>query len=485
MSLFAYPRLVEPGATHGFFLWLVVPRLTAISIICGAVVHLAAAGDLQSKVDALFEGNIGKDTPGAAVLTARDGKILLEKGYGLAQIDGQVPITCDTRFRIGSITKQFTAAAILKLQEQGRLSTSDPISMYIQDWPKGREVTLRHLLNHSSGIHNYTSKPGFQTNVAVATTLDALIESFKYDPYDFNPGDKFHYSNSGYVLLGHIIEKVTGETYASYLRRTLFEPLGMTNTGVYLSGAAITNEALGYSYEKGAVRRSLDWEMSNVAAAGNLYSTAKDLFRWNEALFNGKVLSAASTRAAFTVGVLAGDDPLNPEDTGYGFGWTVDRLNGLREISHGGELAGFGSYLLRIPDKNLTVIVLLNCVPQLPNLQQWSLARDIARRALGAELPPQEKAKPGTNLSSGAIDAIVGRYDMGGGMILTVSRENDRVFAEITGRKKVEILPQSDRTFIVSGGGAEATFVRNTKGQVGKAILKQGGDRIDAPKLNP
>jgi CubicO group peptidase (beta-lactamase class C family) len=461
---------------------LLVASCLASSTMLRAV---AASGppDLASQIDALFEGSVHSNTPGAAVLIVRDGKKLFEKGYGLAQVEARAPITSDTRFRIGSITKQFTAAAILKLQERGKLNVNDPISKYFPDWPKGREVTLRHLLTHSSGIHNFTAKPGFQTNVTVAIPLETLISSFKNDPYDFNPGEQFRYCNSGYVLLGAVIQKVSGQTYDSYLRETFFKPLGMKDTGVYRSGAPLTNEALGYSYEDGSVRRSVDWNMSNVACAGNLYSTARDLSRWNEALFAGTVLSAASLQAAFTVGVLVGDDPSHPEDTGYGYGWTIDRLNGAQEISHGGELAGFGSYLLRLPEFKLTVVVLLNCVPQLPNLQQWVLAREIARLALGPELPPEEKPKVAAHVPSAALDAITGRYDMRDGMTLTVTRENDRVFMEITGRKKFEILPKSDRTFFVGSGAAEATFVRNVSGQVVKAILKQGGDRIDAPKL--
>jgi CubicO group peptidase (beta-lactamase class C family) len=448
------------------------------------VVAASGPADLASQVDALFGDNVHSNTPGAAVLVARDGKKLLEKDYGLAQVEARTPITCDTRFRIGSITKQFTAAAILKLQEQGKLNVNDPISKYFPDWPKGREVILRHLLTHSSGIHNFTAKPVFQTNVTVATPLEALVSSFKNDPYDFIPGEQFRYCNSGYVLLGAVIEKASGESYASFLRKTFFKPLGMENTGVYPSAGSLTNEALGYSYENGSVRRSVDWNMSNVAAAGNLYSTARDLSLWNEALFGGRVLSAASLRAAFTVGVLAGDDPSHPEDTGYGYGWTIDRLNGAREISHGGELAGFGSYLLRLPEYKLTVVVLLNCVPQLPKLQQWMLAREIARLALGQELPPYEEAKVAAHVPDAALDGITGRYDMRDGMTLTITRENGRVYMEITGRKKFEILPKSDRTFFVESGAAEATFVRNMDGQVVKVILKQGGERIDAAKLN-
>ena len=335
----------------------------------------------------------------------------------------------------------------------------------------------------SSGIHNFTAKPAFEDARARPISLEKLVASFEHDPYDFNPGEKFSYCNSGYVLLGLIIHKVSGESYETYLRKTFFEPLGMNDTGVYPSGSPLPNQALGYSFENGAIRRAVDWDMSNVATAGELYSTAHDLFRWNEAMFSQKVISAQSMHTAFTVGVLKDDDPTHPEDTGYGYGWTIDRLNGAREISHGGELAGFGSYLLRLPDHKLTVVVLLNCVPHQPNLQQWALARQIARLALGGELPQEGKPKIATNLSPADLLAIAGQYNMGNGLLRTVTVEAGHVFGEIAGRKRFEILPKSDRDFFVESGSAQATFVRNANNQVVKAILKQAGDRIDAPKI--
>ncbi len=443
---------------------------------------LDGSHDLPIKVDALFADVVQSNRPGAAVLVARNGGIVLAKGYGLAQVETQIPITCDTRFRIGSITKQFTAAAILKLAEDGKLSIDDPLIKFVPDWPRGQEVTVRHLLTHSSGIHNFTAKADFKAHVRSPLPLEKLILSFKDDPYDFDPGEKYSYCNSGYVLLGSLVEKISGQTYASYLQKMFFEPLGMKDTGVYPSGAAIAHEALGYSYENGVVHRSVDWDMSNVAASGALYSTAHDLFRWNEALFGQKVLSAASMKTAFTVSVLKGDDPSHPEDTGYGCGWTIDRLNSLREISHGGELNGFGSYLLRMPDYHLTVVVLLNCVPQLPKLQQWVLAREIARQTLGPELPSPEIPKI-ADVAPSTLKTITGQYNLGNGLLMTVTMESNHVFAEITGRKRFELFPRSDRNFFVTDGNAEATFVRNSNNRVIKAILKQGGDRIDAPKL--
>ena len=256
----------------------------------------------------------------------------------------------------------------------------------------------------------------------------------------------------------------------------------MRDTGVYHPGMSPMGEAFGYSYTNGAVRRAVNWDMSKVATAGELYSTARDLYIWNEALFNHRVLSETSLQEAFTVGALKNDDPSHPEDSGYGLGWTIDRLNGAREISHGGELWGFGSYLLRLPDYRLTVVVLLNCAPHLPNVQQWVLAREIARRVLGPELPDDGTPKI-FNIAPVDLALIVGKYDLGGGAVMTVTTETNHVFAQITGHPRFEMFPKSDRNFFVPGGNAEASFVRNANNQVVKAILKQSGDRIDAPRL--
>jgi CubicO group peptidase (beta-lactamase class C family) len=438
--------------------------------------------DLEVKIDPLFSQIVQSNWPGAAVLAARDGKIIFDKGYGFAQVESQTTMTTDTRTRIGSITKQFTAAAIFKLAEARKLSIDDHVSKYIPDWPRGNEVTLRHLLTHCSGIHNFTGKAGYYEHVTEPISLENLVASFENDPFDFNPGEKYSYDNSGYVLLGYIIEKVTGQSYASYLQKAFFDPLGMTNTGVYHKGLPTDGEAFGYSYTNGAVMRAPNWDMSKVAGAGAIYSTAHDLYRWNEALFNHRVLSDISLKTAFTVGQLKLDDPTHPEVVGYGCGWTRDLLNGATEVSHGGELWGFGSYLLRLPDYKLTVIVLLNCAPHLPDLQQWVLAREIARRLMGPDLPNDGNQKM-FNIAPVDLARIVGKYTMGGGMVITVTTETNHAFAQITGRPRFEIFPKSDRSFFVPDGNAEATFVRNSDDRVVKAILKQSGDRIDAPKL--
>ena len=341
-------------------------------------------------VDALFGSVLQGRSPGATVLVAQDGRIQLERGYGLADVEGRVPVTAGTRFRIGSLTKQFTAAAILRLQEQGKLSVQDKLSKFIPDYPRGDEVTLHHLLSHTSGIHSYTNKPGFLETVTTSATPEALIDSFKNDAFDFDPGQKWLYSNSGYFLLGYIVEKASGQSYASYLRQTFFEPLGMRDTGVHVAGVPLEREALGYGFEQGEVKRAPDWNLSRAGGAGSLYSTVGDLYRWDEAVFTGKVLQPANLQTALTPVKVAGDDPAQAKESGYGYGWQIGQMRELQEISHGGGLAGFLSYLLRLPERRFTVAVLVNCAPPPPGIDPGRMANEIAELYLGETLLPRK-----------------------------------------------------------------------------------------------
>src|SRR5215472_4123668 len=212
--------------------------MTRATLLAAALPATAATAEARpaasQKADALLSGLIETNDPGLAVLVAQNGKILFEKCYGLADREHTVPVTPLTTFRIGSVTKQFTASAILKLQERGKLSVNDKLSKYIPDFPRGDEVTLRHLLTHTSGIHSYTDNPDdFLSRVTNATTTLAIIEELKKHkpPYDFDPGTKWSYDNSGYLLLGYIVEKVSGQSYGDFLHENFFQPLGMTNTG--------------------------------------------------------------------------------------------------------------------------------------------------------------------------------------------------------------------------------------------------------------
>ncbi|MBM3836919.1 MAG: DUF3471 domain-containing protein [Verrucomicrobia bacterium] len=438
---------------------------------------------LEQWLDAGAKDVVKGLSPGAAMLVAKAGKILLKRGYGYASLEHRVPITPETKFRIGSISKQFTASAILKLQEQGKLSVSDKLSKFIPDYPRGDEVTIHHLLTHTSGIHSYTSKPDFFETVTVPVKPEDLIKSFKNDPYDFAPGEKWSYNNSGYFLLGAILEKVAGASYGDFLKQHFFEPLGMNNTGVHNATDILEHEATGYTYERGAFKKALDWNMSRAGGAGALYSTVEDLFKWNEALFNGKVLGEATLKAAFTPVKTAGDLKSGGETReGYGYGWAISQQRGLTEIAHGGGLQGFLSYLLRFPKENFTVVVLANAAAPPPGLDPTARARDIAEMALWKNMEPRAALQANAAVSPKGFDAIVGRYDYSSA-VLEVTREGDRLFAQLTGQPKFQIFPKSETEFFWKIVDAQVTFVKNDNGEVTKAIHRQGGLMIDAARI--
>jgi len=240
-----------------FFISKIYRTYLFILIILFLSAHVSSQNNTslnnESRVDSIFMDYTKGNSPGAAVIVAKDGKILYQKCFGYANIQHRVPVKPETKFRIGSMGKQFTASAILKLQEQGLLSISDPLIKYISDYPRGDEISLYHLLTHTSGIQNYTQKDGFWIRSKIPIEPDSLINQFKYDSLEFSPGENWQYSNSNYFLLGQIIEKVSGKTYAEYLNCTFFVPFGMKNTGVHDMFEVYDNAASGYEYGRGKI----------------------------------------------------------------------------------------------------------------------------------------------------------------------------------------------------------------------------------------
>ena len=422
--------------------------------------------------DGLLARSFDPKSPGAAVLVARDGKILYAKGYGLADVEHQVPITPATKFRIGSITKQFTAAAVLRLQEAGRLRVTDQLAQYYPEFPRGKEVTLRHLLTHTSGIHDYTRQPDLATLVRNPTTTAALIASIEKFPFDFSPGAKWSYSNSGYVLLGDIVTRASGENYGDYLQHTFFGPLGMTATGVYHNDMPPAGGAVGYSYAQGAFSPAPDWNKTWSGGAGSLYTTVGDLFRWNEGVFGHRVLNADSLTAAFTP-IATANNPDAKLDGGYGFGWEIERFRGVREISHGGGFPGFCAGLLRLPEQNFTVVVLTNAMPPKAG-DPVGLARAIAEIYLGTILPPRPALVASYPASPAALAAIAGRYGIGSN-VLAVTTTGSRAFAQATGSLTHEILPKSETEFFFKDVDVQLIFVKDANGKVTAVVKHQNG----------
>lgn len=308
----------------------------AIEVIDAALTRFAEGGQLSG-----------------SVLIARGAEILLEKGYGYAVAGWEVANTPETVYRIGSITKQFTAMAILKLQENGLLTVDDLICIHLEECPESwSAITIHHLLTHTSGIPNYTDDYAVLSKLMYSTVGSAaVVDSFIDEPLQFEPGTNWSYSNSGYHLLGDIIARAAGVSYRRYLQETFFEPLGMESTDLERNTSIISNMAEGYSTGRS---RAAYINMNVPYSAGALISTVGDLLKWEQALFNGQVVSQASLDTMWE-----GAFPLD-EQQEYGYGLIRETQDGRVSISHGGGINGFTSLMIYLPEADLTVIMLTN-----------------------------------------------------------------------------------------------------------------------------
>ncbi|MBI4721016.1 MAG: serine hydrolase [Chitinivibrionia bacterium] len=449
---------------------------------CGADTTIAMPSK-DALVASLFEPLGDGASPGAAVLVSRNGSIVYEKGFGYADIGNKVPATPDTKFRIGSVTKQFTAASILKLQEDGLLSVNDPLSKYFPDFPRGDEVRLHHLLTHTSGIHSYTDQPDFLDEVQLEIDSDDVVELIQGFEYDFNPGEKWQYCNSGYFLLGRIVEMVSDEPYGDFLEDTFFDGLEMDNTGVHYWPAILANEAMGYSYSGGTYLKAKDWDMTWAGGAGALYSTVGDLFRWNEGLFDGgEMLSEKSLKTALTPVALNDGTAAPAAGGGYGYGWMIGDVRGVKQIAHGGGLHGFVSHLAWYPEQRMSVVVLMNCAPS-KEIGPGQAAADIAQIYLWEEMKPEGSHAVDTTVDPGIYDDYIGRYEYPMGAVMTITRDGDRLFAQLSGQQQFEIYPESKDKFFWKVVEAGITFVRGENGAVAHAVHSQGGQEFSAPRM--
>jgi CubicO group peptidase (beta-lactamase class C family) len=284
------------------------------------------------------------------VLVAKGDRLLINRGYGFSDLEWNTPNTPDTRFRIGSVTKQFTAASILILQERGKLRVEAPLKTYLPDTPQAwNDVTIFNLLTHTSGIPDFIHLADFRNIEALPQRPEELIAKIRDKPLEFAPGSDRAYSNTGYLLLGLVIEKVSGERYAQFVKENLLDPVGMRDSGHDTHAAVIHHRASGYTYGPDGFENAPYVDMSIPFAAGGLYSTTGDLLRWERALFGGKILSRASLEQMTT-----------PFKQNYGFGVVIQQLDGDTIINHSGSLEGFNSCLIHGAHSNLVVVVLSN-----------------------------------------------------------------------------------------------------------------------------
>jgi CubicO group peptidase (beta-lactamase class C family) len=309
--------------------------------------------DSASKIDKTLNALTAKEEFTGAVLVARNGEVILSQGYGLADQEKNLPNTPQTKYRLASITKEFTATAILILQAQGKLKVQDPICRYIPECPPAwQDITIHHLLTHTSGIPNLTEFPDFDTFKATPSAPLQTIARFRDMPLDFKPGERGSYSNSGYVVLGYIIEQASGQSYETFLRQDIFEPVQMENTGYDHEDGSL---AVGYTGFHGRWEKPDDLDMTLPFAAGGLYSTVEDLYRWDQAIYTEQLMSQESLNIMFTPQTM-----LSNLGMSYGYGWFVREVNNHLVLSHSGGIEGFATEMRRYPDDKLTIIILSN-----------------------------------------------------------------------------------------------------------------------------
>jgi CubicO group peptidase (beta-lactamase class C family) len=402
-----------------------------------------------------------------SVLVAKGDRLLINRGYGFADLEWSTPNTPDTRFRIASITKQFTAASILLLQERGKLRVEAPLKTYLPDTPQTwNDVTIFNLLTHTSGIPDFIHLADFRNIETLPQRPEQLIAKIRDKPLEFAPGSDRAYSNTGYLLLGLVIEKLSGESYARFVKENLLDPAGMRDSGYDTHAAVIHHRASGYTYGADGFENAPYLDMSIPFAAGGLYSTTGDLLRWERALFGGRILSRASLEQMTT-----------PFKQNYGFGVVIRTSAGDKIIDHSGSLEGFNSELIHGARNNVVVVVLSNVSGPVAD----QLADDLFKIVHGDKVEVISDRKV-IHVTSATLERYEGYYEFPNGDVMRVWRDGDRFVTQLQGEPAVEIFPQSQHDFFAKAVDAQITFKEHA-GPAAELALHQNGKDHAATRL--
>ena len=453
---------------------------SAERISAGSVVQTAAttpAAQLKpeqlSSIDSYVTKEMAREQiPGLEVGIYSRGKILLAKGYGLADVELNVPVKPETVFQSGSVGKQFVSAAVMMLVQQGKVGLDDSIVKYFPDAPASwKPILIKNLLSHTSGLAEYESGdrigPKGAFYLRLDFTEDELVKKIEALPIDFAPGDKWAYRNTNSVLLGIMIHQLTGMFYGDYLQQQIFKPWYMTSTRIISDRDIIPNRASGYEMQ-GRKLKNQDWVSPtfNSTADGTLYFNVLDLAKWDEALYGTSLLPQSSLDRIWTVFPL-NDGSSNPAN--YGFAWEISTVHGHKLIEHGGAWQGFTCDIRRYVNDSLTVVVLTNLAGANPG----AIAEKVAELADPALAPPQHKE---VAIDPKLLDGYVGKYQLEPDFILTVTREGNNLYTQATGQQKVQVFPEGDKDFFLKVVDAQITFVTDAQGHATGIILHQGGD---------
>lgn len=450
-------------------------RILTLSIFllaAGLIVAQSSSKSVLSpqQYQELLEAHFDKEGPGASVLVAKKGNIVYRGGIGKANLELDIPMNENHVHRIGSITKQFTAVAILMLLEQGKLDLQDKIEKHIPNYPtQGKTITVEHLLTHTSGIRSMTGMPDFFNNARKDMTTAEMMDYFKNEPMDFAPGEEYRYNNSGYYLLGVIIENISGMTYADFIQRNIFDKVGMDHSHYGSFQEIVPNRAAGYQKQSGTYVNAPYLSMTLPFAAGSLLSNVLDLYKWNRALLSNQLLKQETLQKAYTPYVLNNGKPID-----YGYGWGVGSLFGSPAIQHGGGIHGFLTQGIFLPEEDVFVAVFSNCNCQPPN----DVAQKIAAIEIGKYTPKETIA-----LSADALKKYEGIYQVNDDKSKRTLRVQDGVLTtQRTGGEVFELFPFEKDKFYFKKSLTIFEFTRDEKGNIDgmKAIRANGQDDIAA-----
>jgi CubicO group peptidase (beta-lactamase class C family) len=419
--------------------------------------------------DHYMEAQINVNEFSGAVLVAKSGNIIYQKTFGYADREWELLNNLDTKFEIGSLTKQFTAAAILHLVDQNKINLDDKLSKFFPDYPKGESVTIQMLLNHTSGIADYTALPVFNSIKTLPLKRDSVIALFKNQPYDFSPGTNCKYSNSGYFLLGCIIEKVTKQSYGNYVLEDVIKRASLQNTCVNSIDSILPLRAKGYSKSETGGWKNADYISMELAfSAGSIISTIGDLYKWQNSLLGGKIISK---------GMLT--KMISPNQKGYGYGLRIDSLENHLRISHEGYIPGFASFLGYFPNDSVSIVVLSN-----DDGYAGPTANALASILfdLSVEMPSKAVERP---INVAVLKNYIGKYQLGGTTNFELLVKDNKLYLKPEGQGGMELKPESEtKFFFARDPQQEILFVTDLKGAIKNCYFINKGSRMEIKKLN-
>ncbi len=446
------------------------PTRVVTSFLCRATLcllfapALAAAQD-TARMEQLVGARVADKSFMGAVLVARGDEVILSKGYGFANLEWNIPNTPTTKFRLGSVTKQFTAAAILLLTEQGKLALEDNVKKHWPGAPAAWDaITIFQLLTHTSGIPNVTNDAEFRQWKVHPSTPEQTLAHVRDKPLDFEPGARMSYTNSGYVLLSYLVERSSGRSYADFLRDNIFKPLGMNDSGYDVSAAILPQRAAGYG--PGMVNAPYT-DMTVPHGAGALYSTTEDLLRWTQGLFGGRLISAASLEKMTT-----------PFKDNYAFGVVVTDAGGRKSVSHGGGIEGFNTQLTYYPDSKITVAVLANVNGNAPT----QLAAQLSQIAHGTEVRLSAE-RTSLELPREKLDRLAGSYELAPTATMRITVVGNQLQSQLGAQPVVPLFAESETVFFPRVVEAEITFELDASGTAAALVLRQNGQERRAPRV--